>query len=179
MEVRRVDMLHVMSRGHIPATQTNRDSNRDKILSRSDHPKASETYRRGDEIDVFEYEVQFLCWTAASVCALSSHIPGILEVELFFFYTPFGKLCGRTNRSRSHIGGRPHRSFLFFSFLFSCGARFTVKSSFVYPRHNCSPLVGHDVRENSSSCGCVKIRTHVPYRQKVSGATGYRQYFRI
>ena len=108
-------------------------------------------------------------------------IPYILEVELFFFYTPFGKLCGRTNRSRSHIGGRPHRSFLFFSFLFSCGARFsrpfpssTVKSSFVYPRHNCSPLVGHDVRENSSSCGCVKIRTHVPYRQKVSGATGYR-----
>ena len=74
IEVRRVDMLHVMSRGHIPATQTNRDSNRDKILSRSDHPKASETYRRGDEIDVFEYEVQFLCWTAASVCALSSHI---------------------------------------------------------------------------------------------------------
>ena len=73
MEVRRVDMLHVMSRGHIPATQTNRDSNRDKILSRSDHPKASETYRRGDEIDVFEYEVQFLFWTAASVCALSSH----------------------------------------------------------------------------------------------------------
>ena len=85
-------------------------------------------------------------------------IPYILEVKLFFFNTPFGKLCGRTNRSRSHIGGRPHRSFLFFSFLFSSGARFsrpfpssTVKSNFVYPRHNCSPLVGHDVRENSSS----------------------------
>ena len=39
----------------------------------------------------------------------------------------------------------------------------TVKSNFVYPRHNNrSPLVGHDVREKPSSCDCAKVRTHVP-----------------
>ena len=39
----------------------------------------------------------------------------------------------------------------------------SVKSNFVYPRHNNrSPLVGHDVRESSSSCDCAEIRTHVP-----------------
>ena len=39
-----------------------------------------------------------------------------------------------------------------------------MKSNSVYPRHNNrSPLiVGHDVKENSSSCECAEIRTHVP-----------------
>ena len=37
----------------------------------------------------------------------------------------------------------------------------TVKSNFVYARHNRFPLVGHDVRENPSSCDCTEIRTHV------------------
>ena len=36
------------------------------------------------------------------------------------------------------------------------------KSNFVYPRHNRFPLVGHDVRDNPSSCDCAEIRTHVP-----------------
>ena len=38
----------------------------------------------------------------------------------------------------------------------------TSNFNFVYPRHNSSPLVGHDVRENPSACDCAKIRTHVP-----------------
>ena len=38
----------------------------------------------------------------------------------------------------------------------------TAKSNFVYPRHNRSPLGGHDVREKPSSCDCAEIRTHVP-----------------
>ena len=38
----------------------------------------------------------------------------------------------------------------------------TVTSDFVYPRHNRSPLVGHDLRENPSLCDCAEIRTHVP-----------------
>ena len=41
-----------------PATQTNGDQNRDKILARSNQPRTSETYRRQD--DVFGYELQFL-----------------------------------------------------------------------------------------------------------------------
>ena len=40
-----------------PATQTNRDPNRDKVLARSSHSRTSETYRRQD--DVFGYELQF------------------------------------------------------------------------------------------------------------------------
>ena len=31
-------------------------------------------------------------------------------------------------------------------------------------------VVGHDVRENPSSCDCAEIRTHVPTCQKVSRA---------
>ena len=47
----------------------------------------------------------------------------------------------------------------------------SVKSNFVYPRINCSPLlVGYDfylfislfVRKNPTSCDCTEIRTHVP-----------------
>ena len=38
----------------------------------------------------------------------------------------------------------------------------TVKSIFLCTRHNRSAIVGHDVRENPSSCDCAKIRTHVP-----------------
>ena len=38
----------------------------------------------------------------------------------------------------------------------------TVKSNLVYPRINRPPLVGHDVRENPTSCDCAEIRTHVP-----------------
>ena len=41
----------------------------------------------------------------------------------------------------------------------------TVNSSFVYPRNNRFPLVGHDVRKNPSSCDCAEIRTHVPTSQ--------------
>ena len=41
-----------------PAIQTIRDPNRNKILTRSNHPRASETYRRQD--DVFGYEPQLL-----------------------------------------------------------------------------------------------------------------------
>ena len=47
-----------------------------------------------------------------------------------------------------------------------------MKSTFVCPRINRSPLVGHDffmyflflffVRKNSSSCDCTEIRIHVP-----------------
>ena len=37
---------------------TNRDTNRDKILARSNQPRTSETYRRQD--DVFGHELQFL-----------------------------------------------------------------------------------------------------------------------
>ena len=33
--------------------------------------------------------------------------------------------------------------------------------AFVYPRTNRSPLAGHDMRENPSSCDCAEIRTHV------------------
>ena len=81
--------------------------------------------------------------------------------------TPFGVICGRTT-SRSHAGGRPP------SFCGACLICFSregfsrpfpssiVKSNFVYPRHNRPPLVGHDVRENPSSCDCAEIRTHVP-----------------
>ena len=68
--------------------------------------------------------------------------------------------CGRT--SRGHTGGRSHR----ISPDFFCGACLnflsregfsrpfpssTVLSNFVYPRNNCSPFVGHDVKENPSS----------------------------
>ena len=64
--------------------------------------------------------------------------------------TPFGIICGRT--SQGHTGGRPHG---FPSSL--------VRSNFVYPRHNRSPLlVGNDVRDNPSSCDCAEIRTQVP-----------------
>ena len=40
----------------------------------------------------------------------------------------------------------------------------TVKSNFVYPRNNRSPLllVGHDVTKIPSSCDCAEVRTHVP-----------------
>ena len=47
----------------------------------------------------------------------------------------------------------------------------TVKSNFVNPRINRSPLGGHDfsfflififTRKNLSSCDCTEIRTHVP-----------------
>ena len=41
-----------------PATQTNRDTNRDKTLARSNQPRTSESYQRQD--DVFEYEVKHL-----------------------------------------------------------------------------------------------------------------------
>ena len=41
-----------------PATQTNMNPNRDKILARSNQPRTSETYRHQD--DVFGYELQFL-----------------------------------------------------------------------------------------------------------------------
>ena len=41
-----------------PATQTNRDPNRDIIFFRSNQPRTSETYRRHN--DVLEYELQFL-----------------------------------------------------------------------------------------------------------------------
>ena len=41
-----------------PATQTNRDPNRNKILARSNQPKTSETYWRQD--DIFGYEQQVL-----------------------------------------------------------------------------------------------------------------------
>ena len=81
--------------------------------------------------------------------------------------TPFGIICGRTT-SRSHAGGRPP-SFCGACFNFFSREGFSrpfpssiVKSNFVYPRHNRSPLVGHDVRENPSSCDCAEIRTHVP-----------------
>ena len=38
-----------------------------------------------------------------------------------------------------------------------------VRSNSVYPRHNIrSPLLGHDVRKNTSSFDCAEIRTHVP-----------------
>ena len=40
-----------------PATQTSRDPTRDNILTRSNHPRTSETYRRQD--DVLGYELQF------------------------------------------------------------------------------------------------------------------------
>ena len=84
--------------------------------------------------------------------------------------------CGLT--SRDHTGGRPHRNSPSF-----CGARLNflsrggfsrpfpssaVKSNFVYPRNNRSPLVGHDVRENHSSYDCSEIRTQVPTSEKVS-----------
>ena len=39
-----------------PATQTNRDTNRDKVLDRSNHARISKPYWRQD--DVFEYELQ-------------------------------------------------------------------------------------------------------------------------
>ena len=35
----------------------------------------------------------------------------------------------------------------------------TVKSNFEHPRTNRSPLVGHDVKKNHSSCDCAEIRT--------------------
>ena len=38
----------------------------------------------------------------------------------------------------------------------------TAKSNFLYPRNNRSPLVGHDVRKNPTSCDRAEIRTHVP-----------------
>ena len=85
---------------------------------------------------------------------------------------PFGIICGCT--SQSHTGGGPHRS-SYSIFLLRCLPSFlsrkgfsrpfsssTVKSNFVYPRHNRSPLVGGDVTENPSSCDCPEIRTHVP-----------------
>ena len=40
------------------ASQTNRDPNRDKTLARSNHPRATETYRR--QYHVFGYKLQFL-----------------------------------------------------------------------------------------------------------------------
>ena len=85
---------------------------------------------------------------------------------------PFRLSCGRT--SRSHTTGRSHRRVFPPSF---CGASVndllregfsrlftssTVMSNFVFPRHNRSTLVGHDVRGNPSSCDCTEIRTHAP-----------------
>ena len=46
---------HIMVK---PATQTNRDPNRDKILARSNQPRTSESCRRQDH--VFGHELQFL-----------------------------------------------------------------------------------------------------------------------
>ena len=47
-----------------PATQTNRDPDRDETLARSNHPTTSEIHRRQD--DVFGYKLQFLL-SAASI----------------------------------------------------------------------------------------------------------------
>ena len=73
---------------------------------------------------------------------------------------------GRT--SRGHTGGRSHRisppSFCDVCLTFyrekdsAVPFSSTVKSNFVYPRINRSPLVGHD----PSSCDCTEIRAHVP-----------------
>ena len=37
----------------------------------------------------------------------------------------------------------------------------TVKSNFMYPRNNRSPLVWLDMRKNPSSCACAEIRIRV------------------
>ena len=54
-------LIHTLATWHMcdqPATQTNRDPNRDKILAGSNQPRTSKTYRRHD--DVLGYELQFL-----------------------------------------------------------------------------------------------------------------------
>ena len=74
--------------------------------------------------------------------------------------TRSGTTCGRISRRKA-----TQKVF--------CGAFFarriqpslpssTGKSNFVNPRHNHSTLVGHDVRNNPSSCDCAEILTHVP-----------------
>ena len=70
--------------------------------------------------------------------------------------------CGACLRSSNVFIARRIQPFLSLS-------SSTVKSNFLYPRHNNrSPplilliIVGHDVRENPSSCDCAEIRTHVP-----------------
>ena len=51
--------IHTHNHTHTqqPATQTNRDPNRDRTLARSNYPRTSETYRRQDDS---LYELQFL-----------------------------------------------------------------------------------------------------------------------
>ena len=61
-----VGMLEVPGQ---PASQTNRDPNRDKTLARSNQPRTSETYRRQD--DVSGYELQFLLSSRVSAASIS------------------------------------------------------------------------------------------------------------
>ena len=86
-----------------------------------------------------------------------------------------GRRCGRT--SRGHIGGRSHRIFppsfcgAYLNFYREKDSAFpfppsTVKSNFVDPRSDRSPLVGHDclflflffLRKDPSLCDCIEIR---------------------
>ena len=89
--------------------------------------------------NTFRYDV----WT---------HQPGshrrnvALEFVCFFLHRPSAGACLHF-LSRERIS-RPFPSL-------------TVKSNFVYPRHNRSPLVGHDVIKNPSSCDRAEIRFHV------------------
>ena len=64
----------------------------------------------------------------------------------------------------------------------------TMKSSFVYPRINRSPLVGHDlvifhfiffVRKNPSSCDCTEIRTHVIMSEPPERSVRCSEYRRL
>ena len=80
-----------------PATQTNRDLNRDKILARSNQPRTSETCRRQD--DVFGYKLQFLL---SGVLLISQYN---LQRRLSDVLPPFNKVIKNDTRSFLALGG--------------------------------------------------------------------------
>ena len=57
-----------------PAPQTNRDPNRDEILARFDQPRASETYRRQDDVLSTNYSFHYLeCCQDFRICNYTSY----------------------------------------------------------------------------------------------------------
>ena len=92
-------------------------------------------------------------------CVLSSHLFWTSDL---WTYQPGSRDQGRSHRiSPPSFCGTCH-DFLTREEFDRPFPSSTVESTFVYPRNNHSPLAGHDVRKNSSSCDCTEIRTHVP-----------------
>ena len=116
-------------------------------------------------IGTFEYEVQFPLFDVLPVC-VRCH-PIYSEGQTFCLLYTFRYIMW-THQPGSHWRNATQEfSLPFFYFFLRCSLQRSLvdrEVEFCVPTTYCdrSPLVGHDVRDNSSSCGCVKIRTHVP-----------------